>query len=238
MEKIKKFTKGILFSIGLFLLCLIICPNLFAIIFRNALLSENTIIKSSALLGIYVLTFIIVLLILHKDIIKNFKELIHEPKKYIKKGLSCWGYGFLIMLLSNLIITSIVGSIPVNEQSVRGTLLEFPLYSIPSIVFFGPFFEELIFRYGIKKAFNKELIYALTSAIAFGLLHVVTAFDEFTIANIMAHSKEFLFIIPYGALGFFFAKAYYETDNIFASIIPHMFHNSLSVLLILLTNML
>jgi len=40
---------------------------------------------------------------------------------------------------------------------------------------------------------------------------------------------EILFIIPYGSLGFFFAKAYYDTNNIYTSYLAHFFHNLLSL---------
>jgi hypothetical protein len=143
-------------------------------------------------------------------------------------------YGVIVMIVSNLIVTYLVGDIAVNEQTTRDTLLTYPIYAIPTIIFFGPFLEELVFRFGLRKSFKKEITFALASAIIFGGLHVLTAIDEFTLTSILNHLSEFLFIIPYGALGFFFAKAYYETDNIFSSIIPHITHNTLSVLLIVL----
>lgn len=238
MEKIKKFTKGILFSVGIFLLYYLICPNLFAYLLKKPLQSDNFWISNFSFLGIYIFTFLIVFLIVHKDIIKQWKSFIREPKKYLNKGLSYWGYGIMVMILSNLIVSSIVGNIAVNEQETREILFTHPLYAIPSIIFFGPFLEELVFRYGLKKSFNKEIAFALFSAIIFGGLHVMTALDKLTIANIFSHLSEFLFIIPYGSLGFFFAKAYYETENIFSSVIPHILHNSISVLLILLTQFL
>lgn len=238
METIKKFVTGILFSVGLFFLYFFICPNLFALLLKRPLLSHNFWAYNFAYLGIYVFTFLVVLLIVHKDIFKQFKEFIKEPKKILNKGLSYWMYGIIVMIISNLIVSSIVGNIAVNEQETRQVLLNSPLYAIPAIIFFGPFFEELIFRYGLRKSFSKKTVYACFSAFIFGALHVSTAIDQFSIASIVAHLNEFLFIIPYGSLGFFFAKSYYETDNIFSSIIPHMLHNTLSVTLILLTNFL
>ena len=142
------------------------------------------------------------------------------------------------MMISNLIISSIIGNIAVNEQETRSVLLSSPLYAIPSIIFFGPFLEEIIFRFSLRKAFQKEIPYAITSALIFGGIHVATAFsvDGFTLSSFLSHAKEILYIIPYGSLGYFFAKSYYETDNIFSSIVPHMLHNTFSVLLIFITN--
>ncbi len=238
MEKVLHFVKGILYTILLFLLYFLILPAVCSIILNKPLNSSNFWIRNLAYLSIYVFIFLIILAITHKEVFKQFKEFIHNPKQILNKGFSYWGYGIIIMILSNLIVTSLVGNIAVNEQTTRQTILSSPLYAIPATIFFGPFLEEIIFRFSLRKAFTKETIYALSSAFIFGGLHVLTAIDEFTLANIIAHLHEFLFIIPYGSLGYFFAKAYYETNNIFSSVIPHMLHNTLSVTLILLLSLL
>lgn len=238
MEKIKIFFKGILFSAFIFFLYYLICPGIFSSLLKNGLNSSNFWIHNLSYLAIYVFTLLIILLIVRKDIFKQFKEFIKNPKKILNKGFTYWMYGIIVMVISNLIATSILGNIAVNEQATRETIMSTPLYAIPTIIIIGPFLEELVFRFCFRKAFTKEIPYALFCAIIFGLLHVMTAFDSFTLSNILAHASEFLFIVPYGSLGFFFAKAYYETDNIFSSIIPHMLHNTISVLLILLTSLL
>lgn len=238
MDNAKNFFKGFLFSLVLFSLYFFILPNLFAIILRNQIISDNFWISNLAYLAVYLGTFIIILLIIRKDIWKQFKEFIKEPKKFLSKGCTYWMYGLILMIVSNLVVTSLVHNIAVNEQATREVIFAKPLYAIPTIIIIGPVLEEVIFRFGFKKAFNKEIPYALFSAFIFGLLHVLTAIDNYTIANILAHASEFLYIIPYGSLGFFFAKAYYETDNIFSTIVPHILHNTLSVALILVSNFL
>lgn len=238
MSEAKQFFKGLLYTLALGILYLVICPIILAVILKNFLLSDNFWISNLAYLALYLITLLIIFLIVKKDIIKQFKDFLKKPKEIINKGLSYWGYGLLVMIGSNLVISSFVNNISVNEQMARETLFEFPLYAIPVTILIGPFLEEVIFRYALRKSFNKKTVYALTSAFIFGLLHVLTAIDEFTIANLLSHWKEFLFIIPYGSLGYFFAKAYYETDNLFSSIIPHVLHNSLSVALVLLSSFL
>lgn len=234
MKNITDFIKGFLFALLLFVLYFLVLPNAFALAFNKALHSSNFWISNLAYLGIYLCTFLILVLLIHKDLFKQLKEFIKQPKSILNKGFTYWVYGIIVMVLSNLIITSLVGNIPVNEQVTRETILKSPLYAIPTIIFFGPFLEEIVFRFGIRKAFKKEIPYALTSALIFGGLHVLSAIDEFTLMGIWNHISEFLFLIPYGSLGFFFAKAYYETDNIFSTIIPHMLHNTMSVTLILI----
>lgn len=236
MNSFLKFLKGIFFSAVLFCLYYLICPNLFTFLFKNGLESSNYWIQNLSQLGVYLLTFLVILFIVRKDIWKQWKEFIHNPKPILNKGLTNWIYGVIIMVISNLLVTSIVGNIAVNEQTTRETLLKFPIYAIPTIVFMGPFLEEIVFRYGFRKAFTKKIPYALFCGLVFGLLHVITAFDS--VAAILPNIKEVLFLIPYGSLGFFFACSYYDTKNIFSSIIPHMLHNTLSVILILISNFL
>jgi len=236
MEKLKKFSKGMAFSLIIFFLYYLILPNLFVSIFENSINSNNFWISNLSKLGVYFGTFLIILLIVHKDIFRQFKEFIKEPKKVLNIGFTYWIYGMIVMIISNLLVNSIVGAIPVNEQATRDTLMSAPLYAIPTIIFIGPFLEELVFRFCFKKAFTKKIPYALFSAFIFGFLHVLTAFESFTLSNIIAHISELLYIVPYGSLGFFFAKSYYETDNIFSTVVPHILHNSISVILILNSN--
>ena len=236
MKNLKKVFEGIIFGAFIFFLYYLICPLLFSYLFKPGLKSDNFWITNLTQLAIYLFTFLIILLIIRKEFFKQLKEFFKNPKKILTKGFSYWAYGIITMIIANLIVTSIVGGIAVNEQTTRETLSLYPIYAIPTIIFLGPVLEELVFRFCFRKTFTKELTFAFFSAFIFGLLHVTTAIDEFTISNIIAHASEFLFIVPYGSLGFFFAKAYYETENIFSSIVPHILHNILSVILILITS--
>ena len=98
-----------------------------------------------------------------------------------------------------------------------------PITNMITMIIIGPLLEEITFRASFKNAFSKWYPFALTTGFLFGLAHIA----EYTLL-------EFLFIIPYGALGFFFAKAFYETDNIYTSYIAHFFHNFLCIILIIL----
>lgn len=238
MKNGKKFCFGILFSILIFCLYYYVCPFIFAKIFAFGLKSTNFWLRNICSLAVYALTFLCIFLIVRKDIVKQFKDFKKNHKKILNKGFNYWAYGLIVMFISNLLITSLLGSTAVNEKVTENVIFTTPFYAIPTIVFFGPFLEELVFRYGFRKSFEKEKYYALFSALVFGLLHVTTAFDSFSISEIIKHASEFLFIVPYGSLGYFFAKAYYETDNIFSSVVPHMLHNTLSVFLIIIAKFL
>lgn len=234
---IKKFFKGLFFSCLLFFLYYFFCPNLFATFLRSFIISDNFWLKNIALLLTYFLTFGSIILIVHKDLFKQFKEFIKNPSKVLNKGFTYWIYGIILMIITNLIATSIVGGIAANEEMIRESIFATPLYIIPTIIVFGPILEELIFRYALRKGFDKKIPFIIFSAFIFGALHIISGIDDYSISNLVLHLKDWLFIVPYGSLGFFFAKAYYETDNIFSSIIPHMIHNTLSVALILISSL-
>ncbi len=236
--KVKKIAYGLLLSCLLFFLYYFICPLFFASLFKNFILSENYWISNLARLAVYLFTFLIIILIVHKDLWKQFKEFKNNHRKILNIGLNYWFYGIVVMAISNIIATSIVGGIATNEELTRQSIFETPIYMIPTIIIFGPVLEEIIFRYALRKSFSKKWPYVISSALIFGALHIISGLDEYTVSNFILHLKDWIFIIPYGALGFFFAKAYYETDNIFATIIPHMLHNSWSVILIILSSLL
>lgn len=231
-----KFIKGFSFSFLLGFLYLLFCPLIFSLVLMKFIESKNFWVSNLSLLLVSFLSSLVVLFILKRDLITQTKNFFQNPKPIIKKGLKYWGLGFLVMIISNLVVSSIVGDIPVNEQMARSQITDYPLYAIPTAILIGPILEEVIFRFSLRKCFNKELTFALFSAFIFGFLHVVSAIDEFTLNNIINHLKEVLYIIPYGSLGYFFAKAYYETENIYSSIIPHILHNSISIGIVIFSN--
>ena len=64
----------------------------------------------------------------------------------------------------------------------------------------------------------------LVSAVSFGFIHIMDSF-------IRGYFWELPFIIPYSLLGFVLAYVYDRTDSVWCSILLHMLHNSLSLLL-------
>jgi membrane protease YdiL (CAAX protease family) len=136
-----------------------------------------------------------------------------------------WAYGIIIMLITNNIIVKFIGGMPTNEEENRQLLLKLPLYSAIVMCFLGPLSEEIMFRLNFKKDFNNDIAFAVFSGLLFGFAHVM----------ISTNPLEYLYIIPYGTLGFCFAMAYSKTKNIFTSITLHSFHNILTILLILLS---
>jgi len=182
--------------------------------------SPNMMVATLSQLGTYLIMLIGLGIIYHKRLIKDAKNF---KKEYVNVALKNWIMGLGIMMISNIIISMFVHNIAANESANRELLNSYPISNILTMILIGPMIEEITFRASFKKAFKKWYTFALTTGLIFGLAHIA----EFNLL-------EFLFIIPYGALGFFFAKAFYETDNIYTSFIAHMIHNAICVMMIIL----
>lgn len=194
---------------------------IFSSLFNKCLTSSNAFISSCTNLLIYILVLLICSLFFIPTLIDSFYNL---KKENIKIAFKNWGLGFICMFVSNLYLTYFIGNIASNEQTNRAFLESNPLIAIILMVFIAPALEEVVFRLNLKQAFKNKYVFCVFSALLFGGMHLLSA----------SSLKELLYIIPYGSLGFFFAKAYYETDNIYTSIFAHSFHNGLSVAIIML----
>ncbi|MBQ6686923.1 MAG: CPBP family intramembrane metalloprotease [Bacilli bacterium] len=220
MEKIKNFFKEIGKSLLVFLLYLglvLILSNAF----KNLIKSSNFWISNLIAILVELIVLFVLFLIYRKRIIVDFKEYKNNIKNIMSTSLKNWIIGLIVMLVSNVIISFITGNIANNEEMNRSLLVSTPLYAITAMVFIAPITEEIIFRLSPRKAFNKKMPYLIYSAIFFGAMHLLSSTSLI----------ELLYVIPYGALGFFFAKSYYETNNIFSSISTHMIHNTVAVIL-------
>lgn len=220
LNKKKEFGIKISKALGIVALYFVL-QVIFGALFADVLNSSNEIISNASLMLIYALLVLIISLFFLPILIDNLHDF---KKENIKIAFKNWGLGFLCMFISNLYLTYFIGNIASNEASNRELLMASPVFSIIMMVVLAPILEEIVFRLNLKKAFKNKYVFCLVSALLFGGMHLISA----------TSLKELLYIIPYGSLGFFFAKAYYETDNIYTSIFAHMFHNGLSVLIILL----
>ena len=155
-------------------------------------------------------------------LIEDFKKM---TKKNVKTAYKNWFIGLVIMYVSNILIISFTKNIASNESVNREILYSSTIYAVFAMVIIAPLIEEIIFRLSIKNIFNNKWVYAAFSGLVFGLMHMVTVKTPI----------ELLYVIPYGALGFFFAKSVYETDNIWSSMIAHMTHNGLIISILLLS---
>jgi membrane protease YdiL (CAAX protease family) len=173
-----------------------------------------------------ILLIIIYFLIYGKTIVKDFKDYIKDFGNNFTTGIKYWLIGFIIMIVSNLVITFILNKgLAGNEEQVRGYIDSFPLFMIFNTVIYAPFTEELTFRKSIKDAIKNKWLYVLISGLVFGGLHIISYITTPT---------DLIYLIPYGSLGIVFALLYYKTDNVFSTITMHAMHNFLAVIVYLL----
>ena len=169
---------------------------------------------------------IIYILIYQKTLVKDFKNFTKNLITNLETSLKYWLIGFIIMIVSNLVITFILNKgIAGNEQDVRNYIDAFPLFMLFNTVIYAPLTEELTFRKSIKDAISNKWAYVLLSGIIFGGLHVI---------SYVSSPLDLVYLIPYCSLGISFALLYYRTNNIFSSISMHMMHNLLSIIVYLL----
>lgn len=169
---------------------------------------------------------IILLLIYRKSLKKDFISLKRSPMKMLDTSFKYYFLGLIGMVITNLLLTFIFkGGGSSNEKIVQEMIDNMPYLMILNAGIVGPIIEELVFRKPYLEAFKNKYMCIIFSGIIFGLLHVITTADSFI---------GYMYFLPYAFLGFGFACMDYKQDNIFPSIIMHMFHNTLLVLLSIL----
>ncbi len=171
---------------------------------------------------------IVLYFIYRSDLKKEWNIFKKDYKEIMNTTFGYWFIGVIIMLISNSLIIYLTGSGGAqNEKLVQIMIKAMPLVMLIDAGFLAPFNEEIVFRKAIRNIFNKKWLYVILSGLIFGLLHVYGSYSSIV---------DFLYIIPYGALGSAFALAYYETKTIFSTISMHMIHNIVLVSLSILIN--
>ena len=227
-EKSKYIIKGIIvFLIFWFSVYLQYIPiYLFKLDVKHLSNAMHVILSSFSSLIILFIFFIIY----RKDLKADFKKFRKNRSEYMDIGLKWWGIGLVFMFVSNAIITFIFKAGGANnEQAVQTMIKSLPLLMVIDAGIIAPINEEIVFRKTLKDIFKNKWIFVLLSFILFGGAHVISSAKVFT---------DYLYIIPYGALGAAFAMAVYESDNLFTSISIHMIHNITLILLSIVTTFL
>ena len=185
---------------------------------------ENLVIATLSQILYYLILLLILGILYRKRLYKDIKEF---KKEYVGIAFKNWLIGVGVMLILNIIISYFTTEVASNEAANRVLLNSYPISSIISMVFLGPLIEEITFRASFKKAFSKWYTFAIVTSLIFGMAHIQNFFTNYQLT-------ELLYLLPYSALGFFFAKAFYETDNIYTSFLAHMFHNGMCVIILLI----
>ena len=161
---------------------------------------------------------IIILFILYfKTLKEDLKKLKGNFYNIIDSGIKYWLIGLLGMVISNIIISLVITQAQAgNEESVQQLISSSGLLSLIIVGILAPIIEELTFRKAPRDLFQNNTIYVLISGLIFGALHVIFSLNSYW---------DLFYIIPYSSLGIAFSYMYVKTDNIYTSIIMHMFHN-------------
>ena len=168
-----------------------------------------------------VLVFIFYI-IYRKDLVHEFKIFKKDLWNNIDIGLKYWLLGLFIMMVSNLLISFLFNTNGANNENIVQSFIKYlPAIMLIDAGLLAPFNEEIVFRKTLFDLFKNKWVFAFFSFLLFGGAHVVGGTSLI----------DYLYIIPYGALGGAFALAYYETKTIFTSMSFHMFHNIALVLL-------
>ena len=157
-------------------------------------------------------------LIYIKDLIKDFKNF---KKEYLKIAFNYWLKGLFIMITSSIILNLFHLGLTTNEEVNRSLINSYPITEIISAVLIAPLMEELVFRRSLKKFTNNIHIYAFTTGLIFGFIHIISS---------LSNPLSLLFLIPYSAMGIAFGYAYFKTDNIYTTISAHSFHNLITII--------
>ncbi len=231
MNKFKKNEliniKGVIIGIILFLLYYFSAYLQLIPIF---LFNIKTITGSTqVLLSLFSNTIILIILIIifRKQLIHEWKIFKEKFLENIDTGIKYWIIGLLIMMVSNTILTFILNmGQATNEQKVQQLISYLPWIMVINAGIIAPCVEEIIFRKCYKNAFPNKWLFIGLSSLVFGSLHVITS---------MTSLMDLLFIIPYGSLGAAFAIMYQKTDTIYTSMLMHMLHNTILIILSIIT---
>lgn len=218
---VKKLLKGILIFI---LFCFSSLFQLIPITLFNIKRTTSNSIILSTFSNICLL--IILIIIYRRELIKEFKLFKKNLLENLDTGIKYWLIGLLVMMISNIIITYILGlNQAQNEQAVQKMINKMPIMMLITAGFIAPITEEITFRKTFKNTFLNKYLFIILSGLVFGSMHVITSYSN---------ALELLYIIPYGSLGMSFAAMYYKTDTIYTSISMHMLHNTILTLVSIL----
>ena len=170
-----------------------------------------------------VLLMFIYFFIYRKDLKEDFKKLKKNTFEKLDIGFKYWILGIIIMLISNYIILFLFKSGGANNEiGVQKMVKAFPFLMLIDAGLISPFNEEIAFRKTFKDIIKNKWVFAFISFLLFGGAHVILGATVWT---------DYLYIVPYGALGACFALSYYETDSIFIPMFSHMMHNTILMII-------
>lgn len=156
------------------------------------------------------------------DFNKGFNKL-QSAGVFFKGVFIGWVQLILALMASNILLFLIIGETDSseNQQAIEATISAYPIIMAITTVLLAPLIEEIIFRLTLmNKTLFHPWISILFSSFLFALIHVVSA-------------RDFIFIIPYMAMGIPLGYSYYKTQNICYPIGIHLLQNLFSTLVLI-----
>lgn len=170
-----------------------------------------------------VVLIFIIFIIYRKELKEELHIFLNDKMKNMDIGFKCWFLGFVVMIISNLLISSLLPkAIAGNEETVQELIKASPWVSLIGTGLFAPFIEEITFRKAFRNMISNDTLFILISGIIFGGLHVVLSLNSY---------YDFAYLIPYCSLGIAFGFIYAKTKTVFTSFVMHAIHNSALTLL-------
>lgn len=186
----------------------------------NRIIPENIDYTFAIVYTICIHVFLLLLsMFIFKDRLKNDIKLFKENlKAYFQFLMPRIGIMYLIFIVVNLLSLAIAQKgVSQNQASLEAMPNWFV---IPVAIIWAPIVEECIFRGVIRRFLKNNIAFIAFSAIAFGLVHVLSETSIFS-AIIMA--------MPYAFLGGFLAYIYSKSENICTNIFSHAFFNTIGI---------
>lgn len=171
----------------------------------------------------YLLTLIIIGFVYRKNLLEDAKNFKNDVKGNVKHLIMMYILFIVLMYISNIVLYYLAGNISSNEQSVREMLFSSPLLMGISFSILGPIVEELSFRYTYRNAKTNGIIKFIVYTLIFAAAHI----------SIDLSLVGLLYIIPYTFLSVSIGYSFYKTNNIYTSIIAHIFNNASTIILLL-----
>ena len=164
-----------------------------------------------------ILIFIVLLFVYRKDLKDDLKIFLKDPLVHLNDGIVYWIIGLAVMCCSNIFLATFFHSNGANNENVvQAMIAAYPIIMGIDVCFLAPFNEELVYRKTFYDIIPNRKIFVILSFFVFGYVHV---------SSMATNYVDWLYMIPYGALGCAFAAAYSKTDTVYTSMFLHMIHN-------------
>ena len=174
------------------------------------------------IISFYVLMLVLSITLFFKEIKSQFIIFKNNFSAYLKFIIPRYLIGMAIFIVVNLISILLTKKATSINQSVLESMPKW--YILPLAIIWAPIVEETVFRVCIRKIINHKVVFIITSALIFGLMHAV---NETSIYNIVISS------LPYSVFGAILAYVYTKSNNLMTNVSIHFFQNTLSSILML-----